>query len=750
MENKNSQKLDLGLVGMHCASCVRLIEHGLKTVPGVTEVKVNLASGRASISSNKKVSTDILIKSVRDSGYDAYVIDHQSHHHEAMAKREELNSWKKKFYFSAILSLPMLYFMLGDFFPLPGDALEPYHGFISLILTLPIQFIIGYGFYRGLINGLKAKSFNMDSLIAIGTSVAFGYSLWVYLSFVVAQHSLFGLNGQMIEDLYFETSAFLITFVVLGKWLEAKAKNRTSEAIKKLMDLSPKSALVKRDGQEIRIPADQIVLGDIVIIKPGEKVATDGEVVSGKSAIDESLVTGESLPLEKGIGDKVIGGTINQLGSLEIKATKIGQDTVLAQIIKLVEEAQGSRAPIENLADKVSAIFVPAVLLIAVSVFVIWFWVLGQSLSYSLMTFCATIVIACPCALGLATPTAIMVGTGRGAQLGVLIKGGEALEKAHKINAIVFDKTGTLTKGRPEVVDLINLNGIGNEELLALIYSLENQSEHPLANAVLQYAQAQKAFKKSVVDFLAVSGQGVSGVINGVKYYLGNEKMISALSIKDDKWQQQLQRLSSEGKTVITLADEQKVLGLMAIQDMLKDEAKEVVAKLQKQKIKVYLLTGDNKYTAEIIARQAGITEVLAEVMPAEKEAKIRALQKQGLKVAMVGDGVNDAPALAISDLGIAMGSGTDVAMETGDIVLVKNNLHDVLLALNLSRATFNKIKQNLFYALVYNIIFIPVAARAFSHWGITLKPEYAGLIMAMSSVSVVSNSLLLKRFKSK
>ncbi|MEI6627455.1 MAG: copper-translocating P-type ATPase, partial [bacterium] len=610
--------------------------------------------------------------------------------------------------------------------------------------------IIGYGFYRGLINGLKAKSFNMDSLIAIGTSVAFGYSLWVYLSFVVAQHSLFGLNGQMIEDLYFETSAFLITFVVLGKWLEAKAKNRTSEAIKKLMDLSPKSALVKRDGQEIRIPADQIVLGDIVIIKPGEKVATDGEVVSGKSAIDESLVTGESLPLEKGIGDKVIGGTINQLGSLEIKATKIGQDTVLAQIIKLVEEAQGSRAPIENLADKVSAIFVPAVLLIAVSVFVIWFWVLGQSLSYSLMTFCATIVIACPCALGLATPTAIMVGTGRGAQLGVLIKGGEALEKAHKINAIVFDKTGTLTKGRPEVVDLINLNGIGNEELLALIYSLENQSEHPLANAVLQYAQAQKAFKKSVVDFLAVSGQGVSGVINGVKYYLGNEKMISALSIKDDKWQQQLQRLSSEGKTVITLADEQKVLGLMAIQDMLKDEAKEVVAKLQKQKIKVYLLTGDNKYTAEIIARQAGITEVLAEVMPAEKEAKIRALQKQGLKVAMVGDGVNDAPALAISDLGIAMGSGTDVAMETGDIVLVKNNLHDVLLALNLSRATFNKIKQNLFYALVYNIIFIPVAARAFSHWGITLKPEYAGLIMAMSSVSVVSNSLLLKRFKSK
>lgn len=752
---KNSEEqVHLLLSGMHCASCAGLIERGLKKVAGVKSANVNFAAEKARVVYDTGLTnSDQLIKAVENAGYKAKLASSVNPEEERMQKAMEIRSYWMKFLWSAILSLPMLYFMLLDFFQLPGKALfTPFIGIVSLILTIPVQFIIGSGFYRGLWSGLKMKTFNMDSLIAIGTSTAFFYSLGQFIAYVVKNSSIIGLNGEKIPELYFETAAFLITFVVLGKWLEAKTKGSTSDAIKKLIGLQPKTARVIKNGNAIDIPIDQVVTGDIIIVRPGEKIPVDGVVTKGQSAIDESMITGESIPIEKNVGSTVIGATINKHGSFEFKATKVGSETTLAQIIRVVEEAQGSKAPIQAFADKISAYFVPIVIGLAILTFLIWYFALGAGLTFALMAFTSVIVIACPCALGLATPTAIMVGTGKGAEYGILIKGGEPLEAACKIKTIVFDKTGTLTKGLPVVTDVISVGITDENEIMALAASLEKLSEHPLADAIVNYAKEENIAINEVVGFRAIPGHGVEGTINNVKYYCGNRKLATDLIGLSpsvfEKIERKIHRLEEGGKTVMLLASASEVLGLIAVADTIKETTIEAVRALERRGIDVFMITGDNRSTAEAIAKQVGIKNVLAEVLPEDKANEIKKLQGVGIKVAMVGDGINDAPALAQADLGIAMGNGTDVAMETGGIVIIKNDLRDVLTAIDLSRETMGKIKQNMFFALFYNVIGIPIAARVFIAFGLVLKPELAGLAMAFSSVSVVTNSLFLRSFK--
>jgi Cu+-exporting ATPase len=536
---------------------------------------------------------------------------------------------------------------------------------------------------------------------------------------------------------------------VLGKLLETRAKGRTSQAIKKLMGLQVKTARVVRGGKTLDISIDGVVKGDIIIVRPGEKVPVDGVILSGVSSLDESMVTGESLPKEKSIGDLVIGGTINKMGSFEFRATRVGTQTLLSQIIKLVERAQESKAPIQDFADRISSFFVPAVIATAVVTFVIWFFVLHATLAFSLMSFTAVVVIACPCALGLATPTAIMVGTGKGAENGILIKGGEFLEQACKIDTIVFDKTGTLTHGKPELTDVVATSYILEGNILQIAASLEKLSEHPLAESIYRHAENSKVITSKVGQFEAIPGQGVKGIVDGQLYYFGNRKLIaSLLGTFKEKLENNVSKLEDQGKTVMILATSKEILGLVAVADTVKGTSKEAVQKLQKQKIEVYMITGDNEKTAKAIASQVGIYQVLAEVLPAEKASEVKKLQDSGKIVAMVGDGINDAPALAQANLGIAMGSGTDIAMEAGGIVVISNDLRDVSNAIDLSKTTVSKIKQNMFFALFYNVLGIPIAARFFSGFGLILRPELAGVAMALSSISVVSNSLLLRGYK--
>ncbi len=558
------------------------------------------------------------------------------------------------------------------------------------------------------------------------------------------------MGGEKIPELYFETAAFLITFVLMGKWLESKAKGQTSDAVRKLMDLQAKTARVLRDGKPFDVPIGDVVEGDIVLVRPGEKVPVDGVITDGSSAVDESMLTGESIPVEKHAGDKVIGATVNKNGSFEFRATNVGSETVLAQIIRLVEEAQGSRAPIQAFADRISAKFVPAVILIAIATFLIWFFLLGSTLSFALMAFTAVIVIACPCALGLATPTAIMVATGKGAQNGILIKGGEPLEAACKVRAIVFDKTGTLTKGKPEVTDVLPIGSHDEDEVMEIAAGLEAKSEHPLAEAICRYVEEESLSSAQVTNFQAIPGHGVRGDVEGVTYYFGNRKLIATLGIDAGRMERKMRKLEEEGKTAMLLADAKEVFGIIAVADAIKATTPTAIAALKHMGLAVYMITGDNMRTAVAIARQAGIEEqnVRAEVLPEDKANEVKKIQATGVKVAMVGDGLNDAPALAQADVGIAMGSGTDVAMEAGGIVLMKSDLQDVVSAIQLSRETLGKIKQNLFFSLFYNVIGIPIAARVFIGLGIVLRPELAGLAMALSSVSVVSNSLLLRRFR--
>jgi len=749
-ESNSNQRISLSLFGMHCSSCANIIERSLKKVPGVKQANVNFAAEKASIVYDQSLATtQNLIDAIGKAGYKAELVDSKDGDYERKKREKQTNLFFKLFWYSFALSVPMLYFMLLDFFAIPGKAaVLPYVGIISLILTIPIQFIIGSGFYKGMWSSLKMKTFNMDSLIAIGTSTAFFYSLINFINYFVKTGSLIGLNGK-IPELYFETAAFLITFVILGKWLEIRTKSKTGDAIKKLMGLQAKTARVIRNGVTLDVPVEDVIHGDIIMVRPGEKIPVDGKITKGISAIDESMITGESLPVEKKVGDNVIGSTVNKTGSFEFEATKVGSETALAQIIRLIEDAQGSKAPIQGFSDRISAVFVPIVIGIAILTFVVWFWFLGSTLAFALMAFTAVIVIACPCALGLATPTSLMVGTGKGAEYGILIKGGEPLEAACHINTVVFDKTGTLTKGKPEVTDIISFESTDEDEILTISASLERLSEHPLAEAIYTYANEESVSLDEVKDFSAIPGHGVKGTIDNTEYYFGNRRLIiDILGLSISKVDRKLTKLEEQGKTAMILATKEKILGAVAVADTVKPTSFEAVAKLKKMGITVYMITGDNERTARAIASQVGIENVLAEVLPEDKANEVKKLQQNNNKVAMVGDGINDAPALAQANLGIAMGSGTDVAMETGGIVIMKNDLNDVVTAFQLSRETMSKIKQNMFFALFYNIIGIPIAARIFIGFGLVLKPELAGLAMALSSISVVGNSLLLKYFK--
>ena len=749
---KGINRVSLDIEGMHCSSCAAIIEKSIRKVDGVKDANVNFAAEKASVLVDESVADkNLLLKAVERAGYKASVTQQNQSDGDKEKQQNHIKAMFGKFLVSLVLSIPMIYFMMFDFFiNFPGRAaLLPYVGIISFILTTPVQFIIGKGFYKGMFSALRMKTFNMDSLIAIGTSVAYFYSVINFSAYYLATKSIIGVGGAKIPELYFETAAFLITFVILGKWLEAKAKGRTSDAIKKLMGLQAKTARVVRNGVTQDIPVDQVVVGDIVLVRPGEKVPVDGEIVKGSSAVDESMITGESLPVEKREGDTVVGGTINKTGSFEFKATRVGSETTLSQIIRLVEDAQGSKAPIQAVADKISAVFVPTVLVLAVVTFVVWYFMLDATLSFALMAFTSVIVIACPCALGLATPTSIMVGTGKGAENGILVKGGEPLESAVKIKIIVFDKTGTITKGKPEVTDTISFGSLKEKELLQIAASLEKQSEHPLAEAIYTHAQDEGLNFSEVSAFRAIPGHGVEGTIAGTTYYFGNRKLINdVLSLSVSQIDQKLSGLEEQGKTAMILATKSSILGTLAVADTVKETSKEAVDRLKKLGIEVYMITGDNERTAKAIAAQVGITNVLAEVLPEDKANEVKKLQKTGKKVAMVGDGINDAPALAQANLGIAMGSGTDVAMEAGGIVIIRNDLRDVVNAIDLSKATVGKIKQNMFFALFYNVIGIPIAARVFIGLGLVLKPELAGLAMALSSISVVTNSLTLRGYK--
>ncbi|KKR48978.1 MAG: Heavy metal translocating P-type ATPase [Candidatus Magasanikbacteria bacterium GW2011_GWC2_40_17] len=727
MSKKNSvsaAKQTYNIEGMHCASCALLIENNLKNVAGIKKATVNFATQKATVEFDGDRSLDEeVVSAVGKIGYKAFLGSDDEADENYKRREKEIKKERNLFLLSLVLTLPVviLSMILVD---------KSFNSkVVQSILAGVVQFFIGWRFYRGTYYAFKNGSANMDTLIAVGTSAAYFYS-------IAATYFIEG-------EIFYETSALLITFVVLGKWLEARVKGKASEAIKKLLGLQAKTARVIRDGAEKDIPLKEVVVGDIIIVRPGEKIPVDGQILEGYSSVDESMISGESLPLEKKAEDFVIGATINKTGSFKFRATKIGKDTVLAQIIKVVEEAQSSKAPIQKFADLVSGYFVPAVVALALITFVSWFFLANSPFLIALMSFTAVLVIACPCALGLATPTSIMVGTGKGAENGILIKGGEALEVANKIKVIVFDKTGTLTKGQPEVTNLIVGEGWEEDRLLQIAASLEKLSEHPLAEAVVKKAKTEKAEFLSVNNFQAVPGHGVKGDIGGVSYFLGNKKLSENNgSVIGEKEIGIIANLENEGKTVMHLTADSKLLGLIAVADTLKETSKEAINKLQQMKIRTIMITGDNKRTAESIARQLGIDEVLAEVLPEDKAKEVIKLQQSGQKVAMVGDGINDAPALAASNLGIVMGSGTDIAIEAGGIVLVKNDLRDVVKAIKLSKATMRKIKQNMFWALFYNSVGIPIAALGL------LRAEFAGLAMALSSVSVVLNSLLLKRIK--
>lgn len=743
-----NERLQLSISGMHCASCANIIERSLKKVAGVIEAHVNFAAEKAMVMAPNVAVGDI-VGAIKKAGYGAEIVDPKDTEYDARKRAHEIGSYKRKFFWSLGFSLPMLYFMLLDFVRMPGaTGVLPIVGIISFLFTTPIQFIVGAGFYKGMWSSLRMKTFNMDSLIAIGTSTAFVYSLVNLILYVVRTGSVIGIDGK-IPDLYFETAAFLITFVTLGKWLEVRTKGKTSDAIKKLMGLQAKTARVVRGNATKDVSIDEVKHGDRVLVRPGEKIPVDGKIVSGSSAVDESMLTGESMPTEKVVGSKVVGGTMNKTGSFEFEVTGVGSETVLAGIIRIVEEAQGSRAPIQNIADRISAYFVPAVIGIAILTFLVWFLFLGAGLAFSLMAFTAVIVIACPCALGLATPTSLMVGTGRGAEQGILIKGGEPLEALCRVNVIVFDKTGTLTNGKPEVTDVLTFSDWGQDDVMAAAASLERRSEHPLAEAIYTYAQEEKIPLDDVEEFSAIPGHGVKGMVKGRQFFFGNRKLMQdELGLSLDTINHKISKLEEQGKTVMILANKEQILGGIAVADTVKATSREAIQKLIATKKDVYMITGDNERTAKAIANQLGITSVLAEVLPEDKASEIKKLQDSKKVVAMVGDGINDAPALAQADVGIAMGSGTDVAMEAGDVVMMRNDLNDVVTAIQLSRETMAKIKQNMFFALFYNVIGIPIAARLFAGFGMVLKPELAGLAMALSSVSVVGNSLLLRLFR--
>ncbi len=742
----STSRIQLRITGMHCAGCAARVTGRIKSLNGVRDANVNFASAKASVLIDANVTdANHVIETIKEAGYSAAMAEAGDREAGRKQRADEAASYKNRFILSAILSAPLLAFMLLPLFDAAmTEKIMPWMGIVSFLLATPIQVWLARDFYRGFWVNLRLGTFTMDSLIAIGTSTAYLFSLY---NFIDQSFSL-GAGLGMMHGLYFETSALLITFVLLGKWIEARAKGGTSDAIEKLMDLQARTARVLKDGAMSDVPLDQVHIGDLIVARPGEKIAVDGVVTDGGSSIDESMLTGESIPVEKTSGSKVFAATVNGHGSITYRAEKVGAQTAIARIIAFVEEAQGSKAPIQDFADRVSARFVPGVITLSVLTLIVWL-LLGATLSYALLAFVSVIVIACPCALGLATPTALMVATGRGAQLGILIRGGEALEAAAKVDTVVFDKTGTLTAGKPVTSDIIAIAGMRTPEILMIAASLERQSEHPLAQAILARASTDGIGHKPVQEFKAIPGHGIHGDIDGKIYRLGNRAMLgNEYAQLHEHHRIAIDTLEREGKTVMLLATEE-IIGAIAVADTLRPSSAAAIAQLRKNGTGVYLITGDNIRTANAIAAQAGIDldNVLAEILPEQKAAQIKTLQAGGKRVAMVGDGINDSPALAQADIGIAMGGGTDIAIDAGGIVLTRNDPADVVTALRLSRAAVGKIRQNLFFALIYNIIGIPVAARVFAHWGIVLKPEFAGLAMALSSVSVVSNSLLLKRF---
>jgi len=744
---ENKREIILPISGMTCASCVKAVERAIGKLEGVNEVSVNLATEKAKVvydSSKVRISQikDVVVKA----GYSALDIETgEQADHERERREKEVKTLWKKFILSMIFTAPLLYIAMGPMIGLPvPDMISPHanplnFGLIQLILVIP-SIIAGYRFYTVGFSRLIKREPNMDSLIAVGTSAAFIYGIYAIIQILNG-------NNEYAHDLYFETAGVIISLILLGKYLESVTKGKTSEAIKTLMGLAPKTAIVIHDGKEMVIPIEEVETGDIILVKPGEKIPVDGEVIEGRTSIDESMLTGESIPVEKNPGDTVIGASINKNGTIKFKATKVGKDTALSQIIKLVEDAQGSKAPIAKMADIIASYFVPIVMAIAIIAGLAWF-ISGQSVIFSLTIFISVLVIACPCALGLATPTAIMVGTGKGAEYGVLIKGGEALETAHKIKTIVFDKTGTITEGNPRVTDIITTGLVDRSELLQLSASAEKGSEHPLGEAIVNEAKDKNLELVNIDSFEAIPGHGIEVVIEGKNMLLGNKKLMDDRKI-EITLQKESDKLAEEGKTPMYVAIDNRLAGIIAVADVMKPSSKRAIEALHSLGIEVAMITGDNKRTAVAIARQAGIDRVLAEVLPQDKANEIKKLQAEGKKVAMVGDGINDAPALAQADIGIAIGSGTDVAMESADIVLMRNDLMDVPTAIQLSKQTIRNIKQNLFWAFAYNSAGIPVAAGLlYLMGGPLLNPMIAAGAMAFSSVSVLTNALRLKRFK--
>jgi Cu+-exporting ATPase len=732
------EAVDFNIVGMTCAACSTRIEKGLNKMPGVSKATVNLALETARVEySAAEVSVSDMVNKVDQLGYKAMRKEEEAS--KGDYKQKEIRHKKIQLAVSAILSLPLLWAMVSHFtftswIYLPEFLMNPW---VQLLLATPVQFIIGRQFYVGAYKALRNKSANMDVLVSLGTSAAYFYSLYLTFQWATSVDV-----HHHAPDMYYETSAILITLIILGKLFEVLAKGRTSEAIKKMMGLQAKTALVIRNGQEMSIPVEEVVIGDIVLVKPGEKIPVDGKVVDGLTAVDESMLTGESIPVEKKSGDSVIGATVNKNGSLKIKATRVGKETALAQIIKVVEEAQGSKAPIQRIADVISGIFVPIVVGIAVVTFLVWYiWVAPGEFATALEKAIAVLVIACPCALGLATPTSIMAGSGRAAEFGILFKGGEHLESMQKVQTIVLDKTGTVTKGKPALTD-VQIETMDEDTVLRLIGSAEKQSEHPLAEAIVAGIVAKGIQLTATEQFEAIPGYGIRAIVEGKEVLVGTRKLLQREAIDFVKVGTAMEELESKGKTAMLVAVDNKYAGMVAVADTIKDTSKEAVSRLKQMGIEVIMITGDNKRTAHAIALQVGIEHVLAEVLPEGKAEEVRKLQGQGKKVAMVGDGINDAPALATADVGIAIGTGTDIAMEAADVTLMRGELTSIADAMYMSRKTMTNIKQNLFWALGYNTLGIPIAAIGL------LAPWVAGAAMALSSVSVVLNALRLQRVK--
>lgn len=720
-------KAEFAITGMHCAACSGRIERVVGKLPGVLQATVNLATEKAVVTYNSSEVTPAEIKAaIEKIGFGAHnAASREEKDQEQKTREQDVKRQRFWLIFSALLSFPLLATMILHSANITG-MLNPY---VELALATPVQFGAGWQFYRGAFLALKNGSSNMDVLVALGTSAAYFYSVANLI--------------RGVHELYFEASAILITLIILGKMLEAVAKGRTSEAIKKLIGLQPKTARVVRDQQEIDIPVDEVLVGDIIVVRPGEKIPVDGVITEGTSAVDESMLTGESLPVDKKAEDTVIGATINKFGTFKFAATKVGRDTALAQIIRVVEAAQGSKAPIQRFADVVSSYFVPTVVAIASITFLVWYFILEPgNFSRALINFTAVMVIACPCALGLATPTSIMVGTGKGAENGILIKGAEHLENAHRLTAIVLDKTGTITKGEPEVTNILSINGMTETELLQFAVAAEKNSEHPLGQAVVNYGKNTGITSGEPEQFTSIPGHGVQAVVNGRQLLIGTRKLMSDHNIVYQEQSDAVSELEAQGKTVMLMAINDQLAALLAVADTVKETSAQAVANLQQMGLEVWMITGDNERTADFIARQVGITHVLSEVLPEHKADKVAALKKEGKIVAMVGDGINDAPALATADVGFAIGTGTDIAIEAADITLMRGDLNGIVSAIRLSRKTMANIKQNLFWALIYNTLGIPIAAAGF------LSPVLAGAAMAFSSVSVVTNALRLKRIK--